>query len=125
MERHEKPYRCTFPPCKKTFGSKHDWTRHERIRHIRQNELNEHFWCGFCKLLIKLDGNLEAWEERFDHIGGHKQHIQGWVLEEGVTLKREENPPKRQKVTCKNCPKKVWQEDLEVRPSFQMIIEGS
>ncbi|CAG9955948.1 unnamed protein product, partial [Clonostachys rosea f. rosea IK726] len=33
IKRHEKPYGCTFYLCKKTFGSKNDWKRHEGRQH--------------------------------------------------------------------------------------------
>lgn len=36
MKRHTRPYGCTYSPeCKKTFGSKHDWQRHENTQHFR------------------------------------------------------------------------------------------
>ncbi|KAF4972897.1 hypothetical protein FSARC_640 [Fusarium sarcochroum] len=34
-KRHSKPYGCTFADCKKTFGSKNDWKRHESIQHYQ------------------------------------------------------------------------------------------
>lgn len=34
MKRHEKPYGCTFLTCKKVFGSKNDWKRHENSQHF-------------------------------------------------------------------------------------------
>ncbi|ESZ90573.1 hypothetical protein SBOR_9041 [Sclerotinia borealis F-4128] len=34
MKRHERPYGCTFLTCKKTFGSKNDWKRHENSQHF-------------------------------------------------------------------------------------------
>lgn len=42
-KRHEKPYRCTcIKTCKKTFGSKNDWKRHENSQHY----LTELWKCG-------------------------------------------------------------------------------
>ncbi|KAF5593571.1 Sex-determining transformer 1 [Fusarium pseudoanthophilum] len=35
QKRHSKPYGCTFADCKKTFGSKNDWKRHESIQHYQ------------------------------------------------------------------------------------------
>ncbi|KAK1654356.1 hypothetical protein BDP81DRAFT_445206 [Colletotrichum phormii] len=35
MKRHEKPYGCTFAGCKKKFGSKNDWKRHENSQHFQ------------------------------------------------------------------------------------------
>ncbi|KAF6833898.1 C2H2 type zinc finger domain protein [Colletotrichum musicola] len=35
MKRHAKPYGCTFPMCKKKFGSKNDWKRHENSQHFQ------------------------------------------------------------------------------------------
>ncbi|KAF5651182.1 Sex-determining transformer 1 [Fusarium sp. NRRL 52700] len=35
QKRHSKPYGCTFVDCKKTFGSKNDWKRHESIQHYQ------------------------------------------------------------------------------------------
>lgn len=34
MKRHTRPYGCTFRPCKKSFGSKNDWRRHENSQHF-------------------------------------------------------------------------------------------
>jgi hypothetical protein len=60
MKRHDRPYGCTFSACNKTFGSKHDWKRHENSRHIFaqagpcEEDLEGGFWCGFCQRLIDL-----------------------------------------------------------------------
>lgn len=35
MKRHTRPYGCTFPKCKKSFGSKNDWKRHENSQHFQ------------------------------------------------------------------------------------------
>lgn len=35
MKRHEKPYGCTYQACKKRFGSKNDWKRHENSQHYQ------------------------------------------------------------------------------------------
>lgn len=35
MKRHEKPYGCTYQGCKKRFGSKNDWARHENSQHYQ------------------------------------------------------------------------------------------
>lgn len=35
MKRHAKPYGCTYPTCKKKFGSKNDWKRHENSQHFQ------------------------------------------------------------------------------------------
>jgi hypothetical protein len=35
MKRHTRPYGCTFPTCKKSFGSKNDWKRHETSQHYQ------------------------------------------------------------------------------------------
>ncbi|KAI9657593.1 MAG: hypothetical protein M1821_002769 [Bathelium mastoideum] len=122
MKRHTRPYGCTFPRCKKKFGSKNDWKRHENSQHFQQEtyrcrcpdangqeccqllysldnfrnhltaahayteeqvkvECSERhigrngqgrFWCGFCKTVLKLEQRgIEAWDERFKHIGDH------------------------------------------------------
>ena len=34
MKRHSRPYGCTFLTCRKTFGSKNDWKRHENSQHF-------------------------------------------------------------------------------------------
>ncbi|KAG9241312.1 hypothetical protein BJ878DRAFT_234617 [Calycina marina] len=34
MKRHSRPYGCTLANCKKTFGSKNDWKRHENSQHF-------------------------------------------------------------------------------------------
>lgn len=36
MKRHTKPYGCTDPRCRKRFGSKNDWKRHEISQHFQQ-----------------------------------------------------------------------------------------
>lgn len=33
MKRHDRPYGCTFSKCKRRFGSKSDWKRHENSQH--------------------------------------------------------------------------------------------
>jgi len=33
MRRHDRPYGCTLRDCPKSFGSKHDWKRHETSQH--------------------------------------------------------------------------------------------
>ncbi|KAF2498340.1 hypothetical protein BU16DRAFT_558402 [Lophium mytilinum] len=35
MKRHTRPYGCTFPKCKRSFGSKSDWKRHENSQHFQ------------------------------------------------------------------------------------------
>lgn len=47
MKRHTRPYFCTFPDCSQAFGSKHDWARHERARHI---------WRELRVRVCKVDG---------------------------------------------------------------------
>ena len=36
IQRHKLPYGCTFSKCKKKFGSKYDWKRHEIKQHHQQ-----------------------------------------------------------------------------------------
>ncbi|KAK5271629.1 hypothetical protein LTR96_003454 [Exophiala xenobiotica] len=36
MQRHAKPFGCTFDGCNKIFGSKNDWKRHEQGQHEQQ-----------------------------------------------------------------------------------------
>lgn len=144
MKRHTRPYGCTFPRCKKKFGSKNDWKRHENSQHFQQEtyrcrcpdaagqeccqvfycrdafktHLNHHsctdeqveqecrerhigrngqgrFWCGFCKNILKLDQRgIEAWDERFKHIGDHfnKENcdIKDWLCLESNKLKGQQ-----------------------------------
>ncbi|KAF4438493.1 hypothetical protein F53441_12774 [Fusarium austroafricanum] len=45
QKRHSKPYGCTFIGCKKSFGSKNDWKRHESIQHYQL----ETWICDFTK----------------------------------------------------------------------------
>ncbi|RSL66812.1 hypothetical protein CEP51_012756 [Fusarium floridanum] len=40
LKRHSKPYGCTFPNCRKVFGSKNDWKRHESIQHYQLETWN-------------------------------------------------------------------------------------
>jgi len=138
VKRHTRPYGCTFRGCRKIFGSKNDWKRHENSQHFqlemwrcRQNGLHgkdcakifyrresfqnhlekahqlsneqkikqeithqrigrnrqSRFWCGFCREIIDLTKRgLEAWDERFTHIGDHfnkeKKNISEWVPED-------------------------------------------
>ncbi|KAI9662103.1 MAG: hypothetical protein M1831_002799 [Alyxoria varia] len=34
--RHKRPFGCTFDNCKKRFGSKNDWKRHENSQHFQE-----------------------------------------------------------------------------------------
>ena len=36
LQRHKKPFGCTFDRCSKVFGSKNDWKRHEQSQHEQQ-----------------------------------------------------------------------------------------
>jgi hypothetical protein len=36
LQRHKKPFGCTFDSCSKVFGSKNDWKRHEQSQHEQQ-----------------------------------------------------------------------------------------
>ena len=36
MKRHTRPYGCTFQRCRKRFGSRNDWKRHENSQHFIQ-----------------------------------------------------------------------------------------
>ncbi|KAI9172507.1 Sex-determining transformer protein 1 [Paramyrothecium foliicola] len=67
MKRHEKPYGCTFKNCRKEFGSKNDWKRHESSQHYLLETWNcEENGCkkicqrreGF-KLHLQKDHSLE------------------------------------------------------------------
>ncbi|KAL7942152.1 hypothetical protein V8C42DRAFT_360250 [Trichoderma barbatum] len=40
MKRHIKPYGCTYKACKKMFGSKNDWKRHESSQHFQLESWN-------------------------------------------------------------------------------------
>lgn len=49
------------------------------------------FWCGFCQKIVPLIKNgKKAWDERFDHIGGHylqdEKHISDWLPPSGHML---------------------------------------
>lgn len=35
LKRHNKPYSCTYQKCRKRFGSKADWKRHENTQHFQ------------------------------------------------------------------------------------------
>ncbi|KAI9782092.1 MAG: hypothetical protein M1839_005438 [Geoglossum umbratile] len=56
-----------------------DEARNRRIGRNRQIQ----FWCGFCRVVVPLKyRGLEAWDERFNHIGSHfaqNQKIDEWV----------------------------------------------
>ncbi|KAK5062475.1 hypothetical protein LTR84_004547 [Exophiala bonariae] len=45
LQRHKKPYGCTFDGCNKVFGSKNDWKRHEQGQH----EQKECWRCHKCE----------------------------------------------------------------------------
>lgn len=36
LQRHKRPFGCTFDGCSKAFGSKNDWKRHEQSQHEQQ-----------------------------------------------------------------------------------------
>ncbi|KAK2759113.1 hypothetical protein FQN54_003212 [Arachnomyces sp. PD_36] len=46
MKRHDRPYQCTFPNCKKNFGSKNDWKRHENSQHFQLQSWRCHIKSG-------------------------------------------------------------------------------
>ncbi|KIW48073.1 hypothetical protein, variant [Exophiala oligosperma] len=48
MQRHERPFGCTYDQCNKTFGSKNDWKRHEQSQHEQQ----ECWRCLKCRKVI-------------------------------------------------------------------------
>ncbi|GAB7365159.1 hypothetical protein MBLNU230_g6246t1 [Neophaeotheca triangularis] len=43
QKRHSRPYGCTFPTCRKRFGSRGDWKRHESSQH--QHRFGETWVC--------------------------------------------------------------------------------
>lgn len=51
MQRHEKPFGCTFDNCSKVFGSKNDWKRHEQGQHEQQ----ECWRCLECRKVFYYD----------------------------------------------------------------------
>lgn len=51
MRRHEKVFGCTDDDCHSSFGSKHDWKRHEQ----KQHQQEECWRCPVCDALICHD----------------------------------------------------------------------
>lgn len=51
MQRHAKPFGCTFDGCNKIFGSKNDWKRHE----LGQHEQQECWRCLKCQEVFYHD----------------------------------------------------------------------
>ncbi|KAF2750559.1 hypothetical protein M011DRAFT_464352 [Sporormia fimetaria CBS 119925] len=70
MKRHTKPYGCTFPKCRKRFGAKSDWKRHENSQHFQSEAFSCRLPCG------RLFHGQEAFV-------GHLQNEHG-LEEEGV-----------------------------------------
>ncbi|KAI9769660.1 MAG: hypothetical protein M1840_003897 [Geoglossum simile] len=76
-----------------------------RIRRIGRNGQVQ-FWCGFCKLLVPLKyRGLDAWDERFNHIGNHFTHNQ--KIDEWVPI--DSNRPKGETWPETSMEGKDWQ----------------
>ncbi|KAI8962838.1 hypothetical protein F5Y11DRAFT_347031 [Daldinia sp. FL1419] len=65
-KRHSKPYGCTQEGCKKRFGSKNDWKRHENSQHTPV----EHWICE-----MRADESSEACGNKFLRRELFKQHL--------------------------------------------------
>ncbi|KAI1150688.1 hypothetical protein F4825DRAFT_463145 [Nemania diffusa] len=89
-KRHEKPYGCTTSGCKKRFGSKNDWKRHENTQHFM----------------------LEMWrcdEESCDRVFARRENLR-------VHLEKDHQISDQQKLefkleTCRvgrNCEARFW-----------------
>ena len=68
QKRHTRPYGCTFDKCRKSFGSKNDWKRHESHQHEQQE-------CWRCDCTNRGSGKLCArvfWTDR----KFFKEHLQ-------------------------------------------------
>ncbi|KAI9702111.1 MAG: hypothetical protein M1836_001455 [Candelina mexicana] len=63
-------------------------------RRIGRNGQSQ-FWCGFCRVIVCLERKgLEAWDEKFDHIGDHFNkglRIDKWVPVGGDRPKGDES----------------------------------
>ncbi|EME88081.1 uncharacterized protein MYCFIDRAFT_209696 [Pseudocercospora fijiensis CIRAD86] len=79
-------------------GPEHQMTTAHEIEQECENfhlarEGHVHFWCGFCKTLIaQPEDTMNAWENRFKHIGDHFDHekrdIDDWVCVEENKAKK-------------------------------------
>ncbi len=67
MKRHDKPYGCTYAKCKKRFGSKNDWKRHESSQHAQ----SEVWRCD-----TTMDGSDELCRKSCHRKETFKQHLQ-------------------------------------------------
>ncbi|KAF1940248.1 hypothetical protein EJ02DRAFT_350471 [Clathrospora elynae] len=95
MKRHKKPYGCTYPRCKKRFGAKSDWKRHENSQHFQL----EAFRCSHRLAAGEMCGKHVHSQEQF------KAHFETWhkisapdVLQDAM---------KRAKIG-KNCQGTFW-----------------
>ncbi|KAK2069512.1 hypothetical protein P8C59_004090 [Phyllachora maydis] len=98
MKRHEKPYGCTFPRCKKSFGSKNDWKRHENSQHYQLE-----FWrCeeeGKSGVRDNICGKLSHSRDAFrTHLG----------REHGVTDTALVERQCQEKRLGRNCEARFW-----------------
>ncbi|PYI26101.1 hypothetical protein BP00DRAFT_73154 [Aspergillus indologenus CBS 114.80] len=102
---HSKSWRCTLPdatkeglPCARLFYRQQTYVQHLKQQHEMDAEdevraaLSDSrisrdgrasFWCGFCRKDLPLGHELEAWNERFDHIDTEHykkgERIEDWV----------------------------------------------
>ncbi|KAI9843238.1 MAG: hypothetical protein M1837_006527 [Sclerophora amabilis] len=94
---HQKIQECPSKQCAKVFYRRENFQQHlrqhhgitemdqlreeARMRRIGRNGQNQ-FWCGFCTKIIPLQRRgLEAFDERFNHIGKHfkEKTIDQWI----------------------------------------------
>jgi len=72
IKRHERPYGCTFYGCKKKFGSKNDWKRHETGQH-KDNDI---WYCG-----SECGRKFEHQDGFATHLRAHHQATNGAVVQ--------------------------------------------
>ncbi|KFH44713.1 Zinc finger X-linked protein-like protein [Hapsidospora chrysogenum ATCC 11550] len=108
LKRHERPYGCTFYGCKKKFGSKNDWKRHETGQHKEHDILYCESECG----------------RKFEHSDGFATHLRAHhrTSDEAAVLKNVERRRRGDYCTgffwCGFC-----RELIPVRPDAHLVDE--
>ena len=102
MKRHERPYGCTFANCKKKFGSKNDWKRHENSQHIQLEtwQCDEKTSEGTC---TKVCYHPETFRTHLTHT--HK--IDDGALVEQKMKRQHLSPNQQDQFWCGFCTRRI------------------
>lgn len=85
MKRHSKPFGCTHDGCKKVFGAKNDWKRHENSQHHQLE-------CWKCDIPTSVDPTAPCGKCVFrkadfvKHLRDVHNNTDGWLSEDGTTI---------------------------------------